>query len=178
MLRWVVRPLLRTTQGHIYLVVSGDVDPGDPHPVLRCRTESAADSGQRSGQADRAGERVYVIGSGKTAMDACIWLLAACRRRRSAGSGRGTPGSLTGRFSSRSSSSPGSSRGCRSPLKRRYRPRTSTICSAARGRGQLVRLDPAVEPTMYRCATVASRTRQPTANRERRSPRPGGAYCG
>ena len=39
--------------------VSGDLDPGDSHPVLWRRAGSAADSGQRPGQAGRAGERVH-----------------------------------------------------------------------------------------------------------------------
>ena len=61
--------------------VSGDLDPGDPHPVIRCRTGSAPDPGQRSGQADRAASGYTVIGGGKTAMDACM---LAARKRRAA----------------------------------------------------------------------------------------------
>ena len=78
--------------------------PADTPPPFGGRGRCARDPGQRPRRPRRSAERsTSSSGSGKTATDACIWLLERRRRprRASAGSGRATRGCSTAPWSSR-----------------------------------------------------------------------------
>ena len=157
MLQVEVRPLLRTTQGHIYLVVSGDLDPATHTPSFDAEPGARLIPVNDLVRLTGAASGYTVIGGGKTAMDACMWLLES-----------GVPPEVIRWIRPRDAWL--LDRAFQQPLDlvtwliegvslyleaAAQAEDVSDLFGRLEACGQLVRLDPAVEPAMYRCATVS-----------------------
>ena len=126
---------------------SFDVDPG-----------RAVHPGQRSRRADRARQRLH---GHRRRQDRDGRVHAGCSTTaspptRSAGSGRATRGCSTARTAAaRRVCRADRRRGAATSRPRREAESVDDLFRRLEASGQLVRIDPAVEPTMYRCATVS-----------------------
>ena len=125
--------------------------------------------------AARSTSSYTVLGSGKTAVDACMWLLD-----NDVAAGTDPLGPAAGRVVPRPASFPAARAGRRDhgghlPRRRGRRAggETSTNCSSgSRHRGGSSRIDPSRPATMYRGTMLsASRARRPAADRGRRQAR-------